>query len=110
MSVLVVLCTCPDADGAESLAAALVERRLAACVNLLPGVRSVYRWEGAVERAAETLLLIKTTAARLDALEECIVSLHPHAVPEIVALEPAGGLASYLDWVRAETSDAGAGA
>ena len=110
MSVLVVLCTCPDPEGAESLATALVERRLAACVNLLPGVRSVYRWEGAVERASETLLLIKTTSARLDALKDGIVSLHPHAVPEILALESAGGVAAYLDWVRVETLDPGAGA
>jgi periplasmic divalent cation tolerance protein len=110
MSVLVVLCTCPDASGAESLAATLVEQRLAACVNLLPDVRSVYRWQGAVERASEFLLLIKTTSDRFEALKDCIVSNHPYTVPEVIALEAVAGLDRYLDWVQAGTASTGAGA
>ena len=108
MSVLVVLCTCPASDGAESLAVTLVERRLAACVNLVPGVRSVYRWQGAVERADETLLVIKTTRERFDALRDCIVSIHPYEVPEVIGLDAVAGLHPYLDWVRDETAAAGA--
>lgn len=104
MSVLVVLCTCPDAAVAEAIAATLVECRLAACVNMLPAVRSVYRWQGAIERVGEFLLLAKTTSERFDALRDCIVSIHPYSVPEVVALDVRAGLAPYLEWVRAETT------
>ena len=107
MPVLLVLCSHPDPTAAEALATALVEQRLAACVNVLPGARSVYRWEGKVERAQETLLLIKTTTDRLDALKEHIVMAHPHAVPEVLALDVASGLDRYLDWVRSETEAPG---
>ena len=110
MSLLIVLCSCPEAIGAETLANELVERRLAACVNLLPDVRSVYRWQGAVERAHETLLLIKTTADRFEALKEYLVSTHPYTVPEVIALDVVAGLDRYLDWVRAETALSGAAA
>jgi periplasmic divalent cation tolerance protein len=108
MPVLVVLCTCPASDAAESLAATLVERRLAACVNLLPGVRSVYRWQGTVAREDETLLLIKTTREQFDALRDCIVSIHPHAVPEVIGLDVVAGFQPYLDWVREQTAVPGA--
>ncbi|HTD28629.1 MAG TPA: divalent-cation tolerance protein CutA [Xanthomonadaceae bacterium] len=107
MSILLVLCTCPDADGAQALAASLVEQRLAACVNVLPNVRSIYRWEGKLDHAQELLLLIKTTADRFDDLKEHIVSMHPYAVPEILGLDVVAGLAPYLDWVAAETSRPG---
>jgi periplasmic divalent cation tolerance protein len=110
MSVLLVLCSHPDPDAAETLATALVEARLAACVNVLPGARSVYRWHGSIEHALETLLLIKTTSDRLDALKESIVIAHPYAVPEILALTADAGLDRYLDWVRAETRLPGADA
>ena len=110
MSVLLVLCTHPDPAAAETLATTLVEQRLAACVNVLPGLRSVYRWEGRVERAQETQLLIKTTVERFDALKDAIVKLHPYSLPEILAFETRVGLDSYLDWVRAETSAPGDGA
>lgn len=104
MSAIVALCTCPDAASAERIAAALVEGRLAACVNLLPGVRSVYRWRGAVERAEETLLLVKTTADRLEALTDRVRALHPYELPEIIAVDIAGGLESYLRWIEQETA------
>lgn len=102
-AMLVCLCACPDRTSAESLAQALVDARLAACVNLLPGAVSIYRWEGAVERAEETLLLIKTTRARLEALQTMVAARHPYTCPELIALETVGGLAGYLHWVASET-------
>lgn len=107
MSVLIAYCTCPDTPCAERIAGALVERGLAACVNLVPGVSSIYRWQGAVERSEEVLLLIKTTAARMPALEAAIDALHPYELPELIAVEAAAGAPRYLDWVRASTSVAG---
>ena len=99
----VVLVTAPPRR-APALARALVRRRLAACVNLVPGVRSVYRWKGRVEEARETLLVAKTTAARVPALLAAIAELHPYEVPEGIALPVVAGLAPYLRWIAAETS------
>lgn len=104
-AVLLCLCTCPDRDTARTLARALVEARLAACVNLLPEVESVYRWQGAVETAQEVQLLIKTTTARLEALAARVRTLHPYAVPELIAFEAVGGLPDYLRWASAQTAD-----
>ena len=104
MSVLVAYCTCPDAASADAIAQALVAERLAACVNRLPGVRSTYRWQGAVEQADEVLLLIKTTAARVDALAARLRQLHPYELPELVAVEARAGLPDYLQWVAASTT------
>lgn len=109
MSALLVLCTCPDADVADRIASALVEERLAACVNRVPGIASTYRWKGAVQRDNEVLLLIKTVRARFDALRERIVFLHPHELPEVIAVDIALGLPPYLDWIASETSRASAG-
>ncbi len=100
---LLVFCTCPDRDSAAKIARALVEHRLAACVNLLPGLRSIYRWQGAIEDSEETLLLIKTTADRLEALKVQLVMQHPYELPEILAVEAASGLDRYLAWIHAET-------
>jgi len=97
-----VLVTCP-ATHAEMLARTLVERRLAACVNILPGVTSVYRWQSAVQTAQETQLLIKTTAARYAALEEAVRELHPYELPEVIAVDIAMGLPAYLNWLRDST-------
>ena len=105
MSALVALCTVAKPEDAEYLARELVERRLAACVNLLPPVTSIYRWKGDVERAAETLLLIKTTAARFEALREAIVSLHGYDVPELIALPVSAGHAPYLAWLAESVGD-----
>ncbi len=102
-SVLIVYCTCPDTTIADALAQALVSERLAACVNVLPGVRSTYRWQGQVESGAEVLLLIKTTSDRLDALSARVATLHPYELPEVIAVEALGGLAPYLDWVAEQT-------
>lgn len=96
---LVCLCACPDPATAERIARALVDERLAACVNLLPGVRSVYRWRGAVEEANEVLLLAKTMRDALPALQARLVALHPYELPELLAVEAAGGLPAYLGWI-----------
>lgn len=106
MTVLIVLCTCPDDTVGERIATALVEERLAACVNRLPGVASIYRWRDKVCRDSELLLLIKTTFERFDALRERIVELHPYELPEVIALDVATGLDRYLAWVEAETRPA----
>lgn len=96
---LIVLCTCPDEASAEGIATALVEARLAACVNLLPQVRSIYRWEGRLEHSNEWLLLIKTGAKRYTALEQLIRELHPYELPEVIAVPVHTGLTDYLRWV-----------
>ena len=105
LSVLLCFCTCPDETTARRLADTLVGERLAACVNIVPGLRSVYRWQGTVECGNELLLLIKTTRARLPALSARVVELHPHELPEVVAVEVAGGLSAYLDWVAEQASE-----
>lgn len=101
---LLVLSTCGQLDEAEGLAEALVAGRLAACVNLVPAMRSVYRWEGDVERAEEVLLLIKTTRDRLGAVEAAIRSRSSYELPEVVAIPVAGGSAEYLEWIGASVA------
>lgn len=96
---MVVLSTVARAEDAERIAAALVERGLAACVNVVPGVVSVYRWKGAVQRETELLLLIKTRSERLPALKEALSDLHPYDVPEALALPVSDGLAPCLAWL-----------
>ena len=101
---ILILSTVPDAETAERIASVLVEAKLAACVNILPAVRSVYRWRGAVEKAEENQLLIKTTAARYREVEEAIRAHHPYEVPEIIVLPVTGGLPAYLRWLTDETA------
>ena len=103
---LLVLTNLPDAAHAQTLAAALVEARLAACVNILAPCTSVYRWQGAVETTTEVPLLIKTTPARYAALEAAIRAHHPYELPEIVSVPVTQGLPAYIDWVAAETAAA----
>jgi len=105
--VRVVLVTAPDAETGARIARALVEERLVACVNLLPGVRSVYRWEGRVEDEGEVLLVLKTASARLDAVAARVKDLHPYELPEVVALPVVGGSRGYLQWVERESEEAG---
>ena len=101
---IVALSTCGSAEEAQRVARGLVESRTAACVNIVPGLRSIYRWKGAVEDAGEWLLIIKTTQARFEAMRAELVRLHSYEVPECVALPVLDGLASYLDWIAAETA------
>ena len=99
--VLVVLSTVPPDERGAALARALVDERLAACVNLVPGLRSIYRWAGAVQDDAETLAIIKTTRGRLPALLARLPALHPYEVPEAIALPVTAGHLPYLAWVAA---------
>ena len=102
---LIVLTNLPDAESARTLARVLVELRLAACVNILPAVQSVYRWQGGIEEAQETTLLIKTVRDRYDALEQAIRDRHPYEVPEIVAAPVIAGWPAYLGWIEQETTN-----
>lgn len=98
-----VLCNCPDEACADRLAKGLIEARLAACVNRLAPVQSMYRWNERIETATEVPLLIKTTAARYPALQDWLVVEHPYDVPEIIALPLAAGLPTYLAWAAQES-------
>ncbi|MDH4066477.1 MAG: divalent-cation tolerance protein CutA [Acidobacteriota bacterium] len=99
----VVLTTVPVDLDAEALARTLVEERLAACVNVLPRMRSIYRWNGDVESASERQLVIKTSAARVGGLRERLHTLHPYDVPEFLVLDVADGSDAYLRWLREQT-------
>jgi periplasmic divalent cation tolerance protein len=101
---VVAFSTVGTAEDGERIARALVERRLAACVNVVSGVVSVYRWKGAVEREEERLLVIKTRAGRLEALREALVALHPYEVPELIALPVEAGHPPYLAWLDESVS------
>lgn len=101
---IVVLITAPGADKAAEIGRALVEERLAACANIVPGVRSIYRWEGKLQDDAEVLMLVKTRAALFEKLRERVVALHPYSVPEVLALPVAAGAQPYLDWIASATS------
>ena len=96
---MIVLCSCADLDSARRIANALVEARLAACASIVPVVESIYRWREKVERANETLLLIKTTSACFAALQEKILALHSYDTPEIIGLPIVAGLEKYLHWL-----------
>jgi periplasmic divalent cation tolerance protein len=101
--VLLVMTNLPDQPAAQAMARALVGAGLTACVNILPGVQSVYRWQGKVEEASEVTLLVKTTKARYAQLQQAIVAAHPYDVPEVIAWPLAHGYLPYLHWVAAET-------
>lgn len=97
--MLMVFCTFPDAEKARQIGTVLVEKQLAACVNLLPGVESIYRWEGKIETAAEVLAIFKTSAEAYARFRETLAELHPYDVPEIVAVKPEDVAESYAAWV-----------
>lgn len=101
---LLVLTSMPDRAAAVQLAQTLIERRLAACVNVLAECTSVYRWQDKVEKAAETPVLIKTRSALYPELETAIRALHPYELPEIIAVPISYGLTEYLEWVSGETT------
>ncbi|HTX35860.1 MAG TPA: divalent-cation tolerance protein CutA [Bryobacteraceae bacterium] len=98
---IVILCTCSGADEAERLGRSLVEARLAACVNVIPQVRSYYRWQGALESAEEWLLVIKSSRALFEAVRGHLAKLHSYEVPEILALPVVAGSDAYLNWLDA---------
>jgi periplasmic divalent cation tolerance protein len=103
MSALIVITNTPDRDVALRIARALIDRKLAACVNILPECTSIYRWQGKLETATEVPLMIKTRAAIYDDVEAAIKSLHPYELPEIVAVPIERGLPDFLEWINAET-------
>jgi periplasmic divalent cation tolerance protein len=103
MSTLLVLTNLPDRAAAERLADLVIEKKLAACVNILASCRSVYRWKGAVQHDDEHPMLVKTTAERYPELEKALRAAHPYELPEIIAVPVERGLPAYLDWVAAET-------
>jgi periplasmic divalent cation tolerance protein len=96
----IVLTTCPDAASAERIARVLVEEGLAACVNILPPMRSIYRWKGKIEDSNELLLVIKSSTARFPAIRDRVQALHPYELPEIIAVPIADGLPDYLAWLN----------
>ncbi|MGB0678693.1 MAG: divalent-cation tolerance protein CutA [Polyangiales bacterium] len=102
-AVVVAWCTAPDVVFAQRAARAWVQERLAACVQMLPGLTSVYRWQGAVHEDSEVLLIIKTVSARVPALRQWLETHHPYDVPELVVLDAADGLPAYLRWVVEQT-------
>lgn len=104
---IVVLNTCGSQEEAERLARALIEQRLAACVNIVPRMRSIYRWKGAVESAEEWLLLIKSSRPLFERLRTALESAHSFEVPEVLALPVVDGAADYLDWLEANLQNAG---
>lgn len=104
IDALLCLSTCPDAETATRIAHALVEERLAACVNRIAGATSTYRWQGRIQNDAEVLLLIKTTRAHFAALRDRLLALSPYAVPELIALEVVDGHVPYLEWIGSETA------
>jgi len=99
---IVVLCTCGSVEEAEKIARDLVEKRLAACVNVVPGIRSIYRWKDAIEESQELLLVIKSSRELFDPLRQAIEKLHSYDVPEVVALPIVDGSEGYLGWIAKE--------
>jgi periplasmic divalent cation tolerance protein len=100
---ILVLTNLPDAPTAQHMARQLVQQGLAACINMVSGVQSIYRWQGQIEEASETTLLIKTTRQRYSELEAVIRALHPYELPEIIALPIAEGLPQYMQWIAEQT-------
>jgi periplasmic divalent cation tolerance protein len=100
---LIVLNTCPDQETGEKIAKILVEEQLAACVNIVPGITSIYQWQGKIEQDPEVLLIIKTQAERYKVLEERIKQAHPYELPEVISVTIEDGLEAYLKWIDRNT-------
>jgi len=101
---MLVYCTCPDEQAGRELATYLVEQGLAGCVNVLPGITSIYKWHGKMQSGTEALLLIKCRSEKYPALETAIQGRHPYELAEIIAVSIDAGLPEYLDWIRDETN------
>jgi len=102
---IVIFSTCPSAEEAEKVAKSLLEKHLAACVTLIPGARSIYRWQGAIEEATEHLLLIKSRRDLFDGLKRELGAIHSYEVPEIIAVPVVEGAPAYIDWIDKELKD-----
>ncbi|MGR9106879.1 MAG: divalent-cation tolerance protein CutA [Gammaproteobacteria bacterium] len=97
---ILVLCSCPSHSVAKQIAETLLARRLAACINILPGITSVYSWKGKIEQDREDLMLIKTRSSHYGEVERCIVEQHPYELPEVIAVPVEQGSDPYLTWIR----------
>jgi len=95
----IILSTCPDRENAEKLANLLIEQNLAACVNIVPGLTSIYKWKGEIQTGTELLLIIKTRSDRYTEIESIICAHHPYELPEIISVPLQHGLKNYLDWI-----------
>jgi periplasmic divalent cation tolerance protein len=104
---IVILCTCATEEEADRLARTVIDARLAACVNVLPRVRSIYRWKGAIESADECLLIIKSSRPLFDSLRTALEASHSYEVPEVIALPVVEGSANYLNWITANLGTGG---
>jgi periplasmic divalent cation tolerance protein len=107
MEYIVVYITCPDEDSAEKIAGDLVKEQLAGCVNIIKGIRSIYRWEGRIEDDSEALMIVKTRKELFDRLKKRVKEIHPYSVPEIIALPITAGSDDYLDWLEEVTLQKG---
>lgn len=103
--IMVVLTTWPDREGAEKVAANLVESGLAACINILPPMTSIYRWEGKTQQGTEHQLVIKTTTSACPELEQYLLNQHPYELPEILCIQVDKGLPAYMNWVKEISND-----
>jgi periplasmic divalent cation tolerance protein len=104
MDIKLVLVTCPTSDKAHEIAEALIASGSAACVNIIPSLTSIYRWEGKTERDSEVMLLIKSRASRLAALEKTVIEMHPYSTPEFIVIDTESVSERYAQWVREVTS------
>ena len=104
LPAVLVYATCPTLELAAAIGRSLIEDRLAACVNILPGMTSIYRWQGVIESAGEVVLIAKTTSAQAQAVVASIVAQHPYDLPAVIVLPVLGGAQGYLDWIASEAS------
>ena len=100
MDIKLVLVTCPDTETAEKISKEIVSKKLAACSNIVPGIKSVYEWEGKLEESSEILMLIKTQASCVESLEKEILNLHPYDTPEFIVLDPSMANEKYAKWIK----------
>lgn len=103
-NVLLILVTVPDKTTAETIAERLVTEKLAACVNIIPGITSIYRWKGEIEKDGELLLLIKSISSKSEDVADAVNELHPYDLPEFIEIQPDGGSVQYLSWIRNEVT------
>lgn len=99
INYILVLCTCPDEETATSIAENVVAQNLAACINIIPAIKSIYHWQGNVESAQESLMLIKTQKDKFDSLSNTITTMHPYETPEVISVDMSNGLPEYLKWL-----------
>lgn len=99
MSAILIYCSCPDIETAEKISRQLIQQHCAACVSILPGLTSIYEWDGKIEQSNEVLLMIKSTAKRFEPIKDMILLEHPYELPEIIAVPIEHGLQDYLDWI-----------